>query len=770
MAEQDVVRVVEAPRLYEVTSRLDHRRAHQPQLADEHQLRGLAGAEVAADHADQRRGHPGLYVPAQPTGPQVGEQPVPRRGGQVLAALELDGGSVGVLGQPHVRLQRHDRARRVVGPARVAHVDLAHATHPVRVEELAQRPLRDDRQTTHEVRGGDLLRGLAQDGLARRLVGADRDRGVPEHQVHGRGDVAVERPQRLQRLGAAELLQDPHAADTDGHDRAEPGEEGRERLFEGRVRGGDARVQPCLRAHDRGRVPQPVRRADDEPVAVGLEPLPYRLRIPERREQTRKDAQRQAPQVAGTGHGPRPLGPAGFVQRREQRARGWIGHEEHAGHDGPTDAGAVRAVQPDPQSVAGHAHVRREVDAGVIPQGRAEQAVDPAYEQEQGVLAQRRDRLEHPLERAERGPHAELVGGVDVLGQLVQRGDRPCLQQPQGAVGDGPLDVLAEPVLLLHGHREPCDAARLLVVERPLLAGAFAGHRAAARDADDDDALVALGLLEHDAAVRADVVVRDDLTRDQRLAQPQRGVDDHSVATPGERVGGERDARCVGGDLLLHDDRQRDVVVADPGPRPVADRARCPQRAPAPDDRVEHRVRSDDVEVRVLLARERGFREVLRGGRGPYGDGVLADRGEGCTDGGGDLVGHDGRLERGPDQGGCALEFVGVGATKRTELGVDHVRQPVRLDDRLVRRRGHDEAGRHGEAATRQPYEVDGLAAATGERERGGAAMAEDDDVSEHCHIIHPGARASPTDPPRAWSSGVGRARHNGVHNEEIDT
>jgi hypothetical protein len=91
--------------------------------------------------------------------------------------------------------------------------------------------------------------------------------------------------------------------------------------------------------------------------------------------------------------------------------------------------------------------------------------------------------------------------------------------------------------------------------------------------------------------------------------------------------------------------------VSDAGTDAVADRTRRPQGAPAAQDGVEHIIGAEDVQVRVLLARERCVGEVLGGGRRADGDGPVTEGCQGCTDGGDDGGGDRGGLERRADQG-----------------------------------------------------------------------------------------------------------------------
>ena len=118
---------------------------------------------------------------------------------------------------------------------------------------------------------------------------------------------------------------------------------------------------------------------------------------------------------------------------------------------------------------------------------------------------------------------------------------------------------------------------------------------------------------------------------------PQEALMTVSVRVPVTGFGREQDPGRVRRHQFLDHDGQRDVVVGDAVLVAVGDRARVPQRRPAARDRVQHGVVAADVEVGVLLARERQGRQVLGGGRRAHGHrhGV-AERPVGAAD----LLGH----------------------------------------------------------------------------------------------------------------------------------
>ncbi|GAA0979789.1 hypothetical protein GCM10009555_045210 [Acrocarpospora macrocephala] len=80
-----------------------------------------------------------------------------------------------------------------------------------------------------------------------------------------------------------------------------------------------------------------------------------------------------------------------------------------------------------------------------------------------------------------------------------------------------------------------------------------------------------------DPPVPYDEMVGIDRPRHDGFAEAGAGVDDRFAAAAGHRVGGEHDARHLGLDHLLDDDRQPDRPVVDPVRRPVRHRPVGPQ-------------------------------------------------------------------------------------------------------------------------------------------------------------------------------------------------
>ena len=111
-----------------------------------------------------------------------------------------------------------------------------------------------------------------------------------------------------------------------------------------------------------------------------------------------------------------------------------------------------------------------------------------------------------------------------------------------------------------------------------------------------------------------------------RLAQAPCRADHDLIAAAGDRVGGEQDAGGLGRHEQLHDHRQRHALRRNPLARAIADGACRPQRRPALDRRVQHRVRAADVEVGLLLPGEGSLRQVFGGGGGADGNSRLRIR------------------------------------------------------------------------------------------------------------------------------------------------
>ena len=127
---------------------------------------------------------------------------------------------------------------------------------------------------------------------------------------------------------------------------------------------------------------------------------------------------------------------------------------------------------------------------------------------------------------------------------------------------------------------------------------------ATARQRADDHPLVAQPAFKDCARGVDDEMVGVDRAGHHRLAQAGAGIDDSVPAVAGHRVGGKEHPGNLGVDHPLDNDREPHGGVIDAVGRPVTDRPVGPQGRPASAYRVEHGVRTDDVEVGVLLAGE----------------------------------------------------------------------------------------------------------------------------------------------------------------------
>jgi hypothetical protein len=281
----------------------------------------------------------------------------------------------------------------------------------------------------------------------------------------------------------------------------------------------------------------------------------------------------------------------------------------------------------------------------------------------------------HP-HRGERPQHALHVAAFEVdpwprrrrFRQREQRGDRPRLEQPERAVPvERELDVLGRARALL----QPVPGlAQLLELRRTQ---ASTGTRG-------------LPLAVQDVVVGGDATVHDD------VPETGDGVGHHLGPRTGDRVGGEQHP---GGDRVDHPldhDTHPHPIAGDVVGRAIGDRPLARERVPAPVHRVDQRLGAADVQQRLVLAREAGVRQVLRGRTGP-------DRDRACPE---SLVGLD----------DLPAELVG----KRTG----------RRPDDIVRDRGDAEALGHPLARPDHLVESSGLA--TDERDRAGAHLAEPDD------------------------------------------
>ena len=222
-------------------------------------------------------------------------------------------------------------------------------------------------------------------------------------------------------------------------------------------------------------------------------------------------------------------------------------------------------------------------------------------------------------------------GDVDVIVSVVdrrdgeQRGDRPALDDLEVIVDQAPFDVLGAaevrldpPAQLREPHSLPIRQRRLRLPVR--LDRLFL--RPACRRGVDGKLLGGDGLGD-DLAISHLVDVRVHQAGDQGLAEAEAGLHGGDLPVARDGVGREQHAGRLRKDHLLHDHGHVDLPVVEPVLQAVGDGPLGEERGPAPADVLEDRRRADDVQVRVLLPREGGGRQILRRRTGSDGVGGL---------------------------------------------------------------------------------------------------------------------------------------------------
>ena len=306
------------------------------------------------------------------------------------------------------------------------------------------------------------------------------------------------------------------------------------------------------------------------------------------------------------------------------------------------------------------------------------------------------------------GHHLLMTDGdVDVVllvagrGDGEQRGDRPALDDLEPIVDQAPFDVLGvaevrfDPPAQL---REPHD---LRIGQRWLLLTLWLDRqflRPACRRGVDGK-LLGGDCLGDDFTVPHLVDVRVHQAGDQGLAEAEAGLHGGDLPVGRDGVGREEDAGRLREDHLLHDHGHVDLPVVEAVPQAVGHGPLGEQRGPAPADVLEDRSRPHDVQVRVLLAREGGRRQVLRRRAGSDGVGsLLAEPGDRAGDRRRQIV-RDGDPFEGPAdlraERANRLPVVRVQARQPIELIVDP-RHCCHDPPEGVRR--HAKASRHANA------------------------------------------------------------------------
>ena len=284
-----------------------------------------------------------------------------------------------------------------------------------------------------------------------------------------------------------------------------------------------------------------------------------------------------------------------------------------------------------------------------------------------------------------------------------QRGDRPALDDGEVVVDQAPLDVLRTAEMRFDPPAQPHEPQDLRVRQHRLPPPLRRDRRSsgAALGQGLDGVLLGADRLRDDLVVAHGVDVPAHHAGDQRLAEAPGGVHGGDPTVGGHGIGGEEDPGRLREHHRLHDDGHVDPAVVEAVAPAVGDRPLGEQRRPAPPDVLEDRRHAHDVEVRVLLARERRGRQVLRGRAGAHRvGGVLAEPGERGADRRHEVVGQRDLLDH----------PAGLGADRADRLPVVRSQTSQAFEHTVQRRRrGHDlpeRVRRHAEAR-RHPYAVD---------------------------------------------------------------
>jgi hypothetical protein len=232
-------------------------------------------------------------------------------------------------------------------------------------------------------------------------------------------------------------------------------------------------------------------------------------------------------------------------------------------------------------------------------------------------------------------------GEVDVvlcvfgLGDGEQRGDRPALDDVEGIAHQAPFDVLGATEVRFDLPAQPREPHDLRVCQRWLLLALRIDRllqRPTCRRSVDGKRLGA-DRLGDDLTVPHLVDVRVHQAGDQGFAQAEAGFYGGDLPVAGDRVGREQDAGRLREDHLLHDHGHVDLPVVEAVPQAVGHGPLGEERGPAPADVLEDRRRPHDAQVRIVLAREGGVRQVFRRRAGSDGvGGLIAEPGERAGD------------------------------------------------------------------------------------------------------------------------------------------
>ena len=157
-------------------------------------------------------------------------------------------------------------------------------------------------------------------------------------------------------------------------------------------------------------------------------------------------------------------------------------------------------------------------------------------------------------------------------------------------------------------RQAPFDVLGAAEVRFDLPADALEPHHLLVRQ---HSAVLPLGLVD-DLAVADLVGVGVHQAGDQGLSQAEGGVDGRHLPAGRDGIGREQDPRRLREDHLLDDHGELDLTMIEAVLEAVGHGPLGEERGPALADALQDRRLPDDVQVRLVLAREGGRRQILR--------------------------------------------------------------------------------------------------------------------------------------------------------------
>ena len=230
-----------------------------------------------------------------------------------------------------------------------------------------------------------------------------------------------------------------------------------------------------------------------------------------------------------------------------------------------------------------------------------------------------------------------------------QRGDRPALDDPEVIVGQAPFDVLGTTEVRFDPPAQPREPHDLGIGQRrlPLTLRFDCLLVRPARRRGVNGKLLGGNRLRDELAVAHRVDVGVHQPGDHGLAQAEACLHGDDLPVEGDRVGREHDPGRLGEDHLLHDHRHANVPVVKAVAQAVGHGPLGEERGPASGHVPENRRRTHDVQVRVVLPRERCRRQILGRRAGSDGvGGVLAEPGQRARDRRRQILGEGDPLKR----------------------------------------------------------------------------------------------------------------------------